>query len=146
VEIEKMKQGPTLVAYVAESQTFPSIDLSIAIIHREKSEATLYHSSVSIDAKHFATSLRSKAGHLPLDMALVDMSGALLRSERSKVQVAKYKNTVVAHRFLKGLNVTHYYAVFDDNADDLLKPTTTFVKQYWILSTEPPTNPRKRTK
>jgi hypothetical protein len=135
---------PTLVVFVAESQTFPSIDLSIAIFNRKDKTVVLYHSSVSIDAKHFAPSLKSKAGHLPLDITV--NPPALLRSQRAKTQLANYKTAVLTHSLLKDMAIEHRYAVFDDSARDLLQPTPPFDQPYWIMSTKAQSNPHKTAK
>jgi hypothetical protein len=133
-ERESILQNPALAVFVAESQTFPSIDMTIAKFDHKTKRAILYHCSVSIDIKHFATSLDSK-GHLPLDMTTDPPS--LLRSEQARKQVIAYKAALLDHEMLQGMTVTHHYAVFDDNAVDLSQPgpTSPFYKQYYVLST-----------
>ena len=124
------KQNPTVVVFFAESQIFSSIDLTICI----KSDGTgnsaaqkvdMYHSSVSVDAKHFArTSTATSAGHLPLKID--DNPPTLLRSDRSRKQVTAYCSTLLEHGWVTGCSVMHHYAVFGDSASDLLSHTPPF--------------------
>ena len=95
----------------------------------------MYHCSVSIDTLHFAKACTAEAsGHLPLKID--DDPPSLLRSDRSKKQVAAYCATLLEHEWVKGCTVEHHYAVFDDHATDLLSPTPTFKDtSYMILST-----------
>lgn len=133
------KHNPTLVVFFAESQTFPSIDFTICI----KTEGTgssearvdMYHSSVSIDTIHFAKACTAKSsGHLPLSIDHVPP--ALLRSDRSKEQIAAYYATLMEHDWVTDCSVVHHYAVFNDNASDILSPTPPFQDSYRILSTK----------
>jgi hypothetical protein len=128
-----LKQKPPSLLFVAESQTFPSIDLSLAELDHDQKAAVIYHASISIDKKHFSSQLKSKNNHLPLDMDANPLM--LLRSKRSKDEVAAYKSALLAHKDLEEFTIEHRYAVFDDNARDLLKPTPPFKKPFWVLST-----------
>jgi hypothetical protein len=132
-DLAELEQKPPLLLFVAESQTFPSIDLSLAELDHGNKTAVIYHASVSIDTKHFSSQLKSKTGHLPLDMDTNPLS--LLRSERAKKDMSAYKKALVGHTDLAEFSIEHRYAVFDDNAKDLLKPTPPFMKSFWILST-----------
>jgi hypothetical protein len=128
----ELEERPPLLCFVAESQIFPSIDLSLAAIDHEKHEATLYHCSVSINTRHFAPSLVSK-GHLPLDMSTDPPS--LLRSKEAKRQVKEYGMCVIdLLKRWKVEHVKHHYAVFDPHAKDLCQPTFPFDKPYFCLS------------
>ena len=137
-------ESPCLLVFLPESQTFPSSDWTLAHIDREAGTATLYHTSVSIDTKHFARTSRSKNGHLPLDMSA--SPPALLRSERSKSELAKYKQALLSHRLLQGFTIRNCYAVFDENAVDLVSPTPPFSEAFWVMSTQPLSNLRKLAK
>jgi len=148
-ELAKMMQNPTVVVFVPQSQTFPSIDFSVARI--EGNTARLFHCSVSVDAKHFAASLKSKGGHLPLDMGC-DPPG-LFRSSAAADQVKQYKAALLGSQHLTDKTVQHCYAVFDDSATDLLKPTSPFKETYFRFSfsesapsaVEPPKAKKLRT-
>jgi hypothetical protein len=128
---QKFVQQPILAVFVPESQTFPSIDMTIAQFDHKTQHAILYHCSVSVDLKHFATGLAS-SGHLPLN--IVNDPPTLFRSKLATQQVISYRDTLLGHELVRNKVVTHRYAVFDDNATDLHHPTLPFDQLYWVLS------------
>lgn len=119
-----------LFLFVPQSQTFPSIDMSIAQIVRKKAKkgetkgavdhVDLYHVSVSISPQHFATfdgAAWSKAGHLPLDLSATPPT--ILRSPKAQAQLKAFRDALEAFPEFAKATLNHYYAVVDDKATDL---------------------------
>lgn len=131
----RIEQNPQIWVYFAESQTFPSIDLTIAVMVA-KNHVQLCHCSISVERKHFSTTLLSNKGHLPLDIR--SEPPRLLRSERAKREMRAYRDAILRHPLLtaNNLQIDHIYGVFDDHASDLLTPTTGYQATYWHLSTQ----------
>jgi len=109
-------------------QTFPSIDFSLVHKDDKKKHSQFYHCSVSLDKHHFARTINHK-GHLPVDLPTQKM----LRSDRAKSDHKIYFD-VLQRVFCQDCDWDHKYAVIDQWAVDLQKPTPPFANPYYIFS------------
>ena len=100
------QENPTMAVFFAESQIFPSINLTICM----EPKSICNRSSVSIDASNVARTCAAKsAGNLPLKID--DAPPTLLRSARSMDQITAYYSTLRGHKWVNACNVVHHYAV-----------------------------------